>query len=240
MTPMPVGIVASARVAGSSWTPASIAGLDLWLDADALTLADGDPVATWDDLSSANNDATQSSASLRPTYRATGGPSSLPAVDFDFGLAHHLVAATSASGAGQTVLAAVRITSLASYSTLFASSSSGGIQCRVNTDGTLTINKAGVAGIIAGGDAVTAATWCVVAFVWDDAANTARVRLNDNAEDTATSTVNLATGLTSTVGRNFSGEYLNGDLLEILHYGAALSVSDVSTVIDYLQTKWGI
>lgn len=52
------------------WTPARLPGLVLWLDAGRITgLVDGDPVATWSDLSGLGNHATQATASKRPTYK---------------------------------------------------------------------------------------------------------------------------------------------------------------------------
>jgi len=55
---------------GRAFSPASIAGLQLWLKADAITgLNDGDPVATWSDSSGNGRDATQSTPANRPTYK---------------------------------------------------------------------------------------------------------------------------------------------------------------------------
>jgi hypothetical protein len=63
--------------------PASLPGLVLWLQADALTgLAAGAPVTTWPDRSGAGNHATQGVAAKRPTFR-TGVVHGLPAVQFD-------------------------------------------------------------------------------------------------------------------------------------------------------------
>ncbi|HYO48056.1 MAG TPA: S8 family serine peptidase [Gemmatimonadota bacterium] len=63
--------------------PASLPGLVLWLQADALTgLADGAPVTTWPDRSGAGNHAAQAVASKQPTYR-NGVVNGLPAVSFD-------------------------------------------------------------------------------------------------------------------------------------------------------------
>lgn len=54
----------------------------MWLKADAITgLNDGEAIATWEDSSAANNDATQSNASLRPTYQ-TNELNGLPSVQF--------------------------------------------------------------------------------------------------------------------------------------------------------------
>lgn len=63
--------------------PSDIAGLKLWLKADAITgLADGASVATWADSSGNGNDATQSTAGSQPLYK-TGSVNGLPVVRFD-------------------------------------------------------------------------------------------------------------------------------------------------------------
>lgn len=56
----------------AAWNPASIAGLQLWLDANQITgLNDGDPVATWSDLSGNSRDNTQATVSKRPIWKTT-------------------------------------------------------------------------------------------------------------------------------------------------------------------------
>lgn len=64
-------------------SPDDLAGLIMWLKADALVLSDNDPVATWTDSSSAGNDAIAAGAA-RPTFK-TGILNSLPIVRFDGG-----------------------------------------------------------------------------------------------------------------------------------------------------------
>ncbi len=46
-------------------------GLVMHLDADTIGAANGDPIATWSDLSSAGNDATQPTAANQPVYVAS-------------------------------------------------------------------------------------------------------------------------------------------------------------------------
>lgn len=59
----------------AAFSPLDIPGLQLWLDASQIVgLNDGDPVATWSDLSGVGNDLTQSTASKRPTYSNTTSP----------------------------------------------------------------------------------------------------------------------------------------------------------------------
>lgn len=63
--------------------PKSVAGLNLWLKADAITgLSDGDPVSSWSDSSTVGRTVSQATAGFRPTYRinAVNGK---PAVRFD-------------------------------------------------------------------------------------------------------------------------------------------------------------
>ncbi len=63
------------------FVPSDIAGLQVWLEADSLSLGDGDPVSTWADQSGNGNDAT-GSGTARPTYQ-TNELNSLPIVRFD-------------------------------------------------------------------------------------------------------------------------------------------------------------
>lgn len=64
----------------AAWTPASIAGLKVWLDASQITgLNDGDAVATWSDLSGNALNFTQGTASRRPLYK-TAVQNGLPGV----------------------------------------------------------------------------------------------------------------------------------------------------------------
>lgn len=63
--------------------PDSMGGLKLWLKADAITgLNDGDPVGTWNDSSGNGNNAAQSTAANKPTYK-TSIINSQPIVRFD-------------------------------------------------------------------------------------------------------------------------------------------------------------
>ena len=54
----------------------------LWLDANNLSLNDGDPVSTWADTSGNGNNATQISASNQPTFN-TNVLNGFPAITFD-------------------------------------------------------------------------------------------------------------------------------------------------------------
>lgn len=62
--------------------PDDVAGLILWLKADALGLSDNDPVGTWTDSSSEGNDAIQGTTGNKPLFK-TNILNGLPVVRFD-------------------------------------------------------------------------------------------------------------------------------------------------------------
>lgn len=63
--------------------PDAISGLQMWLDADAITgLSDSDPVSTWSDQSGNSNDATQATGANQPLYK-TNIVNGKPVVRFD-------------------------------------------------------------------------------------------------------------------------------------------------------------
>jgi hypothetical protein len=57
--------------------------LHVWLDASQLTLSNGDPVATWADISGNGNDFTQSNASRQPDFSQSGLINGRPSVAFN-------------------------------------------------------------------------------------------------------------------------------------------------------------
>lgn len=74
--------VSVSGAGGAPGDPTAIPGLLVWLDAGALSLADGDPVADWPDGSGACHGAAQPVASKRPVFR-TGQAAGRAAVVFD-------------------------------------------------------------------------------------------------------------------------------------------------------------
>ena len=65
-----------------TFLPSQISGLKLWLKADSLSLSDGDAVGTWADQSGNANDATQTTAVNKPSFK-TNIVNSKPVIRFD-------------------------------------------------------------------------------------------------------------------------------------------------------------
>jgi hypothetical protein len=60
--------------AAAAWTPASITGADLMLEADAGITLNSSNVSAWADQSAAGKHFAQATGALQPAYQAAGGP----------------------------------------------------------------------------------------------------------------------------------------------------------------------
>lgn len=238
---IPLGIMASSRVAaGGSLAPDDLADLTLWLKADAITgLSDGDPVTTWPDSGPAGNDATQGTASEKPTYQ-TGEINGLPVVRFD-GVNDWLASAASASGVEQTLFAVVKFALTDVSGTLRGPSASGGLQWTFNGDGWYGLIRAQIAGI--SGDFTTFTSgYHYLSARWSDTEDLGATWRDGSTWTSTTHTASLSAGTTTQIGRAFSdaGESLGGDLAELISYDAALSTSDRQAIEAYLAAKYGL
>lgn len=227
----------------TSVTPDSIANLELWLKADAITgLNDGDLISTWNDSSGNSRNAT-SSLGNRPTYKSSGGANNLPYVQFDgvddqFDLPNFLGSFTAGEQFVVVKLNADPSDSLTGAAVL-------------NRWGTAGVNRdlyPDTDGIIYDGwgsstrkntvDPTPALTsWRVYGAITTSSEWT---NFLDGSQlfTTATNTVSWSTapriGVTDTL-RN-----LNGQVEEIIFYSRKLSSTERQTVYDYLEGKYGI
>lgn len=104
-------------IGGAVAGPGSITGLRLWLKAGSITgLNDNDQVTSnWPDSSGNGNDARPQGVTVKPRWKATGGPNSQPAVNmgqnlgsnggyFDFASAASTIMGSPAAGHGFAVV----------------------------------------------------------------------------------------------------------------------------------------
>jgi hypothetical protein len=94
-TPLPT---ATLTATPSNW-PAAFSGLALWLDAKQITgVANGAALATWNDLSGAGHNATQTTLANRPTYQSTA-MNGQPGIRFDGSNDYLAIAGSVVTGA---------------------------------------------------------------------------------------------------------------------------------------------
>lgn len=231
----------------SPFTPDTIPGLVLWLDANQGVTLVGGGVSQWDDQSSSGNDFSQASAGNRPTYSSLA-INGHPSIQFDGSVPQWLL-----GGPGPNF----------SFS-LFT------VQAIIH--GHIDVNPIiGCDGLLSlwyGGDPTiafqTLLTWYngsgnttidsgVPAFddpflaeLTDDGTNIPKIYFNGTLEDTlgihdtdnnALNAANLVVGLDNTAAPTYQ---FWGSIGEILIYNSVLSDTDRHRVEFYLNNKWSL
>lgn len=238
--------------AGGPFSPSDIAGLKLWLKADAITgLSDGDPVTTWEDASSANNDATQGTANVKPLYK-TAIVNSLPVVRFvpeignpplsDYlSLPDFMNAQTAA-----TVFWVAKITTDPPATDPRTGPPVGDLGTDANadhypyTDSTVYLDIGSTVRKTVGNPTPSLTSWHYVSIV--SASADWRFYLAGTSIF-ATGTNTVAFNSAPLVGRasGAGGPYgFDGDIAEIIVYNSALSDTDRGNVQTYLASKYGL
>jgi hypothetical protein len=207
---------------GGGSEPDDISGLVMWLKADSIALTDGASLSglTWQDSSSANNDAPFSAA---PTYE-TNELNGLPAVRMAPG-----TGATSSLvlNAPYTIFIVEKANSNSGNRTLSSAENN-----RLMNAGRDTI-QAFVGGIVASGSQNTAACYATLTV---PASGDCTYR--QNGVDTTTGSIGFADWGTVLFGGGFTGEGPDGDVFEVIIYNTALNSTDRDTVEAYLDSRF--
>ena len=225
------------------WNPASISGLELWLDAnDAETITlNGSTVSQWNDKSGNNYDVSQSTASEQPVYQSAA-LNSRNVVRFD-GINDGLLNTVDTPVGGstnRTIFVVFNFTAFIGpkyaltlgynggpFGTAFGISQEIGV--RVG-DGNRVFNT-------------SVDTTHAIVTIMLDGTSTSDLSAWKNGSSlgvssTVVRTLNTSSGIG--VGRSSGGANIQGDVAEIIVYNSALSTSDKESVEDYLSRKWGI
>lgn len=234
--------------ASGSFDPRRIASLVNWFDAadESTVTLNGTTVSSWANKSTGPA-VTQGTAGSQPTY-TTAGVNGRNVLTFDGG--DLMTATASYTITTGTMFVVVRENSGVDFSgifnlrpasgndqtntdALFFDFSSSTSLARVNR-GTQAASKTG-SGLLGLG--------VVTGFVTGTS-----IGIRVDGESTSKNTVSATTGTSSGIiigGRFQSGSVSNSfranmTLCEVLHYTAALSVSEMSSVERYLGRKWGV
>ncbi|MCC7354553.1 MAG: hypothetical protein IT330_12470, partial [Anaerolineae bacterium] len=221
----------------SGWQPSAIGGLKLWLKADALQLSDGNPVASWPDVSGAGHHASQATSNYRPTFKA-GILNGKPVVRFNGAASNFmsydgswlantpftifLVDANATPGPGRYYL--------------------GGSTSATNANLIVGWRNASAFTLAQyNNDFNVAATNLITGQVWSiSRATTGRqIWQNGMSKGSDSNTVLLTGNAGAQIGKFFSS-YISADIAEILIYTKTLTTDDRLAVEAYLGDKYGI
>lgn len=215
-----------------AFDPITIAGLQAWLKADAITgKNDGDTITTWSDSSRFGHSPTQATGSLKPLYK-TNIKNGLPVVRFD---------------GTDDILQAADFT-LNQPETVFVVGAWRGVRVGNDTilDGGTVGNTMRIYRSVANsvslynGVTTTCSPTDVTAFhlYTADANNTAST-IGFDSGTPVTGSASAVNGGGLTVGAYGAGsEWGPVDVGEILVYDSTLSASDRLSVEKYLRGKW--
>lgn len=232
---------------GGAFTPTDIAGLQLWLKADSLSLSDNDPISTWTDSSGNGNNAT-GTLTARPLYK-TNIINSLPVVRFD-GSNDNLVI-TDVNGLDLTGDQSI-------FVVMSTSDATGAIVSHHNSGAPFTGWTFAV-GIITPANNNKLAYWSNGKGSWvNDAGTTAAngsphlasvIRTSGSitfytdgtAGSTNTGHSNGSSSANIFLGQTADGlNVLAGDIAEILVYDSALSGGNLTNVKSYIAAKYAL
>ena len=230
--------------AGGGWLPTSISNCVLLLRADKITgLNDGDSVATWSDESGESNDATE--ATNKPTYE-TNVQNSLAVVRFNGSNDKLATASSLFTGADpRSIVVAFSHSGSKPYTYAVAGQATGNsastwflVQSRWNgVDGDPYL--ACYSNDLTGTTAVNQ-SFKVVMAIYDG--TDAFTYLGATQENTGAKTLNTGDAIFRLAHSNYGaeGEYLAGDIGEVIVYSKALDAAERTLINDYLTDKWGL
>ncbi len=212
-----------AAVGGAPFTPASLAGLSLWLQSSSIAQADGSAVSTWHDQSSFAATFSQPSGTIQPTYKV-GIINGLPVLRCAAG---DYLTCPSPQLVGSTFqVFQWNATPLANYQGLFDSATSADTGIWITND---------PPSIWYTGSPLSGYTRDSVATSGiDETVGVPHIYAAEIAAPTTQTTWSINTDRLN-AGRSGPVDYA-----EVIAYSRVLSSGEVTQVLDYLSTRYAI
>jgi hypothetical protein len=234
------------RPRATGFSPRSISGLALWLDAaDSATITTATGVSVWADKSGNGRNATQTTGGKQPIRTNTiNGKSVITFQGTDDTMSIANVADFNATS--QTVIVVARQTTAANHGLFYKASATvtNGVIMRYRTGSTIWLyQKNDNTAEVLSNNSNTNTNTNVYTAVLQPSAQAGFVNGSAPTNGFATNTVATAyddTGVIWIGSRRDISEYLVGDVCEILHWPRALSTAERLRVERYLGGKWGI
>jgi chitodextrinase len=219
----------------------SRSGLQLWLRADSLSLANGAAVSQWADQSGHGNTASQTVIAKQPTYTAgvAGTYKGMPMVHFNSGATQYLsVANATGLNPSQITIIAVARRNTGTGTVMIAAKETGttGYSLRFTSATAVNgyINNAQAApGVIATG------SLALIDQTYDQVQNLLYVNGSAGTGNAYAAAIASNTNAL-TIGSKGSSNPLNGDIAEMLIYDHALNDEDRKAIEAYVNEKYGV
>lgn len=236
---------------------ASMANLKMWLDANDSTTLFGDSncttttltanaVACWKDKSTNGYNLTQTTGSAQPLL-TSGGMNSKPVLRFDGTNDTLTRTASTPIGSGDDTY-----TVIAAWKTTINNTSQ--VIWEQNSTPTQTNGYRGALIILGGSnygyngennDAHNISTYATsTAYGSIMTANSATVTIYSNGTTGSgtinATTENISTQIVTVGSKRGTGEYLNGDLAEVIVLDRVITAAEITQIKAYLNNKWGM
>lgn len=238
------GFNAMRSSASAGWTPASLGSTLLaWLQGDLISGSDLDLIATWEDSTANNNDATQGVDANKPKLR-TAALNGMNVVEFYEGASgtdsFQLVNVYSGKTAG-TIFAVIKADFDPSANTSANAWVDFGGAASSNhypyTDGTIYDGNLSTARKTVGNPTPDLAGWRITSV--HSTASDYQFWI-DGVSIYSTATNTFDGGTRRSIGTNLGGEYFDGRMAELIFTDTVLSSSDREKVEGYLAHKWAL
>lgn len=233
--------VINTRLRNETFSPSLVKGLLMWVDASQIAgLNDNDSVTTWTDLSGNGYNATQATASKKPTYKITI-QNGKPVVRFD-GVDDYLVSACALNNDLLTSFMVIK------------RNNSGGLPASFSDANTADYSSAAFAEMFrdgAGGygayrntslpDSGFGAGWKIQTQLFNGSLFRNRTNSIATADRSSSGTFNFHQILFGAYQDTASiGAYLDGDIAEFLLFSGNISFEEILLMESYLNTKWRV
>ncbi len=227
------------------FTPASISGLRVWLDAtDASTInagspADGDPIATWTDKSSNAFSFAQGTGGLRPTYKTAivNGKS------IARGAASLIGANIGADLTTFTLFAVVNVTTFRQFDAIISSNTQGAGQMTLELGLTsqFDVYKTGTGAFMNTGlGTAPTGTWLRLCVTYTSGAGTFYIN-NVSANTTNTTGMFIESANFNLFDDGAAGfTAFRGDILGVTVFDSVLSAGNLLNMDNYYKGLLGI
>ncbi len=215
------------------FSPDDLAGLSAWYDASQEIVADGTAISSSTDRSGNGRHAVQATGANQPIFKAAI-QNGRGVYRFDGTNDFLRVAFTRNQPHTAFAVAKVSAVNGGNHQAIIDGNSDDSASLMITAGGTILNAFAGA--LLATGDAMGLVNFHRIAAVFNGASSS--IQYDAVAADTGNAGASNAGGVS--IGGNGGNRAFNGDVGEVVLYSRALSAGEISQVMAYLSTKWGV